>query len=74
LKNEVVYNQDSKGEKIFIIYEGNFKLTQMKNTNISKQNILNSIDYNIIMRLDKEDISGLEIIDKDSYKFTLIVL
>ena len=49
-------------------------LTQAKNQSIVKQNKLyNSLDYSIIMRLNKEDISGIEIIDKDTYNFTLIV-
>ena len=56
------------------MYEGNFKLTQLKNPIISKQNLFKSIDYSVIMRLDKEDISGIEIIEKDTYNFTLIVL
>ena len=75
MKNEVVYFEGNIGDKIYLIYEGQFKLMKYKySSEVREYSINNKMNFLTIMRLEKEDISGIEIIDNDSYKFTLIVI
>ena len=74
MKNEVVYYEGSVGEKLILIYEGQFRLLKYKYSNdVKEYNINNMMNFFTIMKLVKEDISGIEIINSDRYKFTLIV-
>jgi hypothetical protein len=74
LKNEVVYYEGKVGEKIILIYEGQFRLLKYKYSNeVKEYNINNMMNFFTIVKLVKEDISGIEILNYDRYKFTLIV-
>jgi hypothetical protein len=74
LKNEIVYLEGNTDDKIYVIYNGMFKL-QKKNKQENIDILTNRIEIgNTVLHLIREDISGLEACKNQPYRFTLQVI
>ena len=73
LKNEIVYLEGNTDDKIYVIYNGMFKLQKMdtlENIDI----ITNRAEIGTtVLHLVREDISGLEACRNQPYRFTVQV-
>jgi CRP-like cAMP-binding protein len=74
LKNETVYLEGTLDDKIYVVYTGMFKLQKLPK-GVDKANLMvNNFECGVtVLRLIKEDLTGLEACNGEPYRFTLQV-
>jgi hypothetical protein len=74
LKNEIVYNEGAVDDKFYIIYNGAFKLQKLRAKDTTRADGANIEVGYTVLRLNKEDITGVESCKGEPYRLTLQVV